>query len=147
MASQLVGTFHTRNAALQAMEELAVLGFDVEMVKVEHQGSRAALIRLVLRGAQGGFIGAALGLVTVFVVPSEFLLPIMVLVGAAGALLNIRLTRPRELPMEVEDTTVQALVVVRGADIETATMVLKKEGSTAVERTELQPEIDTEETR
>lgn len=147
MASQLVGTFHTRNAALQAVEELAALGFDVEMLKVEHQGSRAALFRLVLRIAQGGVIGAALALVTVFVVPSEFLLPIMVIGGAAGAFLNVRLTRPRELPIEVEDTTVQALVVVQGADIETATMILRKEGSTTIERTEMQADIDTEETR
>ena len=92
MASQLIGTFHTRNAALLAVEELAVLGFDAEMIEVEHEGSRAALIRLVLRGAQGGVIGGALGLATVFVVPGEFLLPIMVICGAAGALLNIRLT-------------------------------------------------------
>jgi len=146
MASQLVGSFHTRNAALQAMEELAALGFDVEMLKVEHQGSRAALFRLVLRIAQGGVIGAALALVTVFVVPSEFLLPIMVIGGAAGAFLNVRLTRPRELPVEVEDATVQALVVVQGADIETATMILKKEGSTAVRQIEAHAEAQTTDT-
>ena len=48
MASQLVGSFHTRNAALQAVEELAVLGFEVEMVPIEHEGSRAALFRRLL---------------------------------------------------------------------------------------------------
>ena len=147
MAGQLVGSFHTRNAALQAVEELAALGFDVEMLKVEHHGSRAALFRLVLRIAQGGVIGAALALVTVFIVPSEFLLPIMVIGGAAGAFLNVRLTRPQELPLEVEDTTVQALVVVQGADIETATMILRKEGSTAVRHIEIHAEAQTTDTR
>ena len=142
MASQLIGSFHTRSAALLAVEELAVLGFDVEMVKVEHEGSRAALIRLVLRGAQGGVIGGALGLGTVFVVPSEFLLPVMVLCGAAGALLNIRLTSQKALPIEVQDTSVQALVVVRCTDLDTATMILKKEGSTAIKLTEAQAVAD-----
>lgn len=138
MASQLVGCFHTRNAALQAVEELAPLGFTVEVLRVSHKGSRAALIHLILRGAQGGVIGAALGLATVFVVPSEFLLPIMVITGTAGALLNIRLTGPRPLPIVVADTSVQALVVVQGQNLETATMILRKEGSTAIERVETQ---------
>ena len=92
------------------------------------------MIRLILRIAQGGVIGAALALVTVFVVPSEFLLPTMVIGGAAGALLNVRLTRQQELPIEVEDTSVQVLVIVQGADPETATMVLRKEGSTAIQQ-------------
>ena len=140
MSSQLIGSFHTRNAALLAMEELAARGYDVELLKVEHEGSRAALIRLVLRGAQGGVIGGALGLATVFVVPSEFLLPIMVVCGAAGALVNIRLTRQPELPIAVADTTVQALVVARGADTDTATMILRKEGGTAIQLVETQPE-------
>ncbi len=134
MAGQLVASFHTRTAALHAVEELAALGCDVEMMKVEHQGSRAALIRLILRVAQGGVIGAAVALVTVFVVPSEFLLPIMVIGGAAGAVFNVRLTRPPELPMEVEDSSVQVLVIVQGANLETATMVLRKEGSTAIQQ-------------
>ena len=72
-----------------------MLGFVVEMVPIEHEGSRAALFRLFIRGAQGSFIGGALGLATVFVVPSEFLLPAMVICGAAGALFNIRLTVKR----------------------------------------------------
>ena len=144
MASQLVGSFHTRNAALLAVEELAARGYDVEMLKVEHEGSRAALIRLVLRGAQGGFIGGALGLASVFVVPSEFLLPIMVVCGAAGALVNIRLTRQPELPIAVADTSVQALVVARGADTDTATMILRKEGSTAIQLVETQPEPESD---
>ena len=138
MAGRLVGSFHTRNAALQAMEELAALGFDVEMLKVEHHGSRAALVRLVLRIAQGGVIGGAVGLGLVFVVPSEFLLPVMVIAGAAGAFLNVRLTRPPELPVAVEDTSVQALVVVRGSDTETATMVLRKEGGTDIQEADTQ---------
>lgn len=140
MTSQLVGSFHTRNAALQAVEELAALGFDVEMMKVEHRGSRAALFHLVLRIAQGGVIGGAVGLVFVFIVPSEFLLPVMVVCGAAGAYLNVRLTRARELPIAVEDTSVQSLVVVRGADLETATMILRKEGSTAIQAVETHAE-------
>ena len=144
MASQLIGSFHTRNAALLAVEELAVLGFDAEIIEVEHEGSRAALIRLVLRGAQGGVIGGALGLATVFVVPGEFLLPIMVICGAAGALLNIRLTGQRVLPIEVQDTSVQALVVVRCTDPDTATMILRKEGSTAVQLTETHAERETD---
>ena len=144
MASQLVGSFHTRNAALLAVEELAARGYDVEMLKVEHEGSRAALIRLVLRGAQGGFIGGALGLASVFVVPSEFLLPIMVVCGAAGALVNIRLTRQPELPIAVADTSVQALVVARGADTDTATMILRKEGSTAIQLVETHPEPESD---
>lgn len=144
MASQLIGSFHTRNAALLAVEELAARGYDVEMLKVEHEGSRAALIRLVLRGAQGGFIGGALGLASVFVVPSEFLLPIMVVCGAAGALVNIRLTRQPELPIAVADTSVQALVVARGADTDTATMILRKEGSTAIQLVETQPEPESD---
>ena len=144
MASQFVGTFHTRNAALQAVEELAALGYDVEMLKVEHQGSRAVLVRLVLRSAQGGVIGGAAGLAFVFIVPSEFLLPIMVICGTAGAFLNVRLTRPRELPIEVTDTSVQALVVVRGADAETATMILRKEGSTAIQEKTAQFEQETD---
>ena len=119
-----------------------MLGFDVEMLKVERQGSRAALIRLVLRGAQGGVIGGALGLAFVFVVPSEFLLPVMVVCAAAGALVNIRLTRPRELPIAVEDTSVQVLLVVQGADVETATMVLRNEGSTAIQPLAALPEPD-----
>lgn len=143
MASQLIGSFHTRNAALQAMEELAAQGFDVEMLKVDHAGPRAALIRLALRGAQGGVIGGALGLAAVFISPSEFLLPIMVLCGAAGAMLNIRLTRPRPLPIEVPDTSVQALVVVQGTDLETATMILTKEGSTAIQQTETPTETNS----
>ena len=138
MADRLVGSFHTRNAALQAVEELAALGFDVEMLKVEHHGSRAALVRLVLRIAQGGVIGAAVGLALVFIVPSEFLLPVMVVAGAAGAFLNVRLTRPPELPVAVEDASVQALVVVRGGDTEMATMVLRKEGGTAIQEAENQ---------
>jgi hypothetical protein len=133
MASQLIGLFHTRNAALQAVEEVAALGFDAEMMKVEHLGPRATMIRLALRAGQGGFIGAALGLAFVFVVPSEFLLPIMVICGAAGGLLNIRLSRPKPLPVEVEDTSVQVLVVVQGKDLETARMVLAKEGGAVVE--------------
>ncbi len=136
MASKLIGSFHTRNAALQAVEELAAQGFDVEMLKVDHAGPRAALFRRALRGAQGGVIGAALGLTAVFVAPGEFLLPIAVLTGAAGAFLNIRLTRPRPLPLEVADTSVQALVVVQGIDLETAAMILTKEGSTAIQRAE-----------
>lgn len=143
MASQLVGSFHTRNAALQAVEELAALGYDVEMMKVEHHGSRAALVRLVLRIAQGGVIGGAVGLAFVFVVPSEFLLPVMVVCGAAGAIVNVRLTRPPELPVNVADTSVQALVVVRGADTETAMMILRKEGSTAIEEKTAQFEQET----
>lgn len=143
MASRLVGSFHTRNAALQAVEELAALGFDVEMMKVEHRGSRAALFHLVLRVAQGGVIGGAIGLVFVFIVPAEFLLPIMVICGAAGAYLNVRLTRGRELPVAVEDTSVQSLVVVRGADLETATMILRKEGSTAIQAVAAQTEPAT----
>ena len=143
MASQLIGSFHTRNAALQAMEELAAQGFDVEMLKVDHAGPRAALIRLALRAAQGGVIGGALGLAAVFISPSEFLLPIMVLCGAAGAMLNIRLTRPRPLPIDVPDTSVQALVVVQGADLETATMILTKEGSTAIRQTETPTATDS----
>ncbi len=138
MADRLVGSFHTRNAALQAVEELAALGFDVEMLKVEHHGSRAALVRLVLRIAQGGVIGAAVGLALVFIVPSEFLLPVMVVAGAAGAFLNVRLTRQPELPVAVEDASVQALVVVRGGDTEMATMVLRKEGGTAIQEAENQ---------
>ena len=145
MASQLIGSFHTRNAALQAVEELAALGFDVEVLKVEHHGSRAALIRLILRGAQGGVIGGALGLTAVFVSPSEFLLPIMVVCGAAGALLNIRLTRQKELPIAVDDTSVQALVVVQGVDLDTATMILRKEGSAAIQRAETRTERETAE--
>ncbi len=136
MAGRLVGSFHTRNAALQAVEELAALGFDVEMLKVEHYGSRAALFRLILRIAQGGIIGAAVGLAFVFIVPSEFLLPVMVMAAAAGAFLNVRLTQPPELPVAVDDTSVQALVVVRGSDTETARMVLRKEGGTAIQETE-----------
>ncbi len=134
MASRVVGSFLTRAAALQAVEELAALGCDVEMMKVEHQGSRAAMIRLILRIAQGGVIGAALALLTVFVVPSEFLLPTMVIGGAAGAAFNVRLTRQPELPIEVEDPSVQVLVIVQGANLETATMVLRKEGSTAIQQ-------------
>ena len=144
MASQLVGSFHTRNAALLALEELAARGYDVELLRVEHEGSRAALIRLVLRGAQGGVIGGALGLAFVFIVPSEFLLPIMVVCGAAGALVNIRLTRQPELPIAVADTSVQALVVARGADTDTATMILRKEGSTAIQLVETQPEPESD---
>lgn len=136
MTNQLIGSFHTRNAALQAVEELAPLGFDVEVLRVRHRGSRAALIHLVLRGAQGGVIGAAIGLAFVFIVPSEFLLPIMVITGTAGALLNIRLTGPKPLPIAVADTSVQALVVVQGNSLETAKMILRKEGSTAIEHVE-----------
>ena len=121
-----------------------MLGFDAEMVKVEHEGSRVALVRLVLRGAQGGVIGGALGLATVFVVPSEFLLPIMVMCGAAGALLNIRLTSQKAPPIEVQDTSVQALVVVRCTDLDTATMILRKEGSTAIKLTEAQAVADVD---
>ena len=57
------------------------------------------------------------------------------------------LTRPQELPIEVEDTTVQALVVVQGADTETATMILRKEGSTAVRQIEIHAEAQTTDTR
>ena len=111
-----------------------MLGFVVEMVPIEHEGSRAALFRVFLRGAQGSFIGGALGLATVFVVPSEFLLPAMVICGAAGALFNIRLTRQKEPPIPVEDTSVQVLVVVQGSDLDTARMILRKEGGTAIQQ-------------
>ena len=136
MASKLIGSFHTRNAALQATEELAVLGYDVEMLPVEHAGTRASMARVVLRGAQGAFIGGALGLAGVFFTPSEFLLPLAVTCSAAGALINVRLTRPKEPPVAVEDSSVQVLVVVQGRDLETARMVLQKEGVVAIHQTD-----------
>lgn len=134
MVSQLIGSFHTRNAALQAIEELAALGNDVEFVPVEHGGTRAAAVRVILRGAQGAFIGGAIGLAAVFIVPSEFLLPVAIICSAAGGLLNVRLTRPKPLPIAVEDTSVQVLVIVHGRDLDTARMVLQKEGVTAIQQ-------------